>query len=80
MPIKKEKTKRGVFHAEFGSFNNKADPKLESLEDYYRRITPRSKKAEETFNMFIEYHLNNGYKRNELRLDRTAIEFGRRKS
>ena len=80
MSIKREKTKRGVFHVEFGSFKNKINPNSESLEDYYRRTTPGSKKAEETFNMFIEYHLNNGYKRNELRLDRTAIEFGRRKS
>ena len=80
MPLKKEKTKKGVFHVEFGGFKDKAKPNSESLEDYYRRTIPGSKKAEQAFNMFIEYHLGNGVKRNELRLDRTVVEFGRRKS
>ena len=79
MAVKREKTKKGVFYVELGSFKNKTTPPTESLEEYYRRVTPGTKKAEQAFNMFIEYHLGNGIKKDQLRLDRTVIEFGRRK-
>lgn len=78
MVVKKEKTKRGVFFLELGS--TKRNAKSESIEEFYRRTIPGSTKAEQTYNMFIEYYLSNGYKEKELRLDRTAIQFCRRKN
>jgi hypothetical protein len=78
MAVKKEKTKRGVFLVELGSTKSKKSDS-ETIEEYYIRTTPGSVKAEQTYNLFLDYYRSNGYKESELRLDRTVIKFGRRK-
>lgn len=54
MPIKNGKTKRGLFHVEWGSAKDKAEPSGESPEVYYRWVTPGSIETAQTFEMFIE--------------------------
>ena len=80
MAILKERTKKGLFYLEIGSFSDKKNKSEENLEDYFSRTTSGSQKVNDAYNIFINYHLSNGYKKRELRLDRTVIEFGRRKS
>jgi hypothetical protein len=79
MALKKEKTKRGVFLVELGSTKSR-EPDSETIEEYYIRTIPGSLKAEQTFNLCLDYYRSNGYKESELRLDRAVIKFGRRKS
>lgn len=78
MAIIKKKTKKGSFLVELGSF--KKNKSNESLEEYLNKTTHPNKKVEDAYNIFVNYHLANGSKKRELRLNRTTIKFGRKKS
>ncbi len=71
--------KKNNFLMETGNFNKKTQRKNEDLESYLIRTTAPDKKVEETYSIFIDYHLGNGCKKRELGLDRTVVKLGRRK-
>ena len=76
MSIYKETTSKGNFLVEAGSFKKKCS-KFE--EHYWSERTDRER-WQASWDLFINFHLSHGLKADQLRLDRTVVEFGRKQS
>jgi len=59
---------------EFGSFKDQAS----DFEVNYWSQRSDEERWKTTWSLFTEFHLSHGLKPEQLRLDRTAIEFGRK--